>query len=94
MIDKNYKRATKLLQEHMPILHAMTDALMKYETIDTKQIDDLMAGKTVRAPQNWTNNLKKPDSPDKPKKVTRRVTKKKTQADMQASDSDGESVIS
>jgi cell division protease FtsH len=31
----------------------MADALMKYETIDHFQIDDIMAGKTPRAPQHW-----------------------------------------
>ena len=31
----------------------MKDALMKYETIDAKQIDDLMARREVRAPSNW-----------------------------------------
>ena len=95
VIERNYKRAVKLLKENLPILHAMSDALMKYETIDTKQIEDLMAGKTVRAPENWSNNLKKPESPDKTKKVTRRVSKKKTDAQMESTDdSDGETVIS
>jgi len=37
------QRAEQLLSENMDILHAMKDALMKYETIDAKQIDDLMA---------------------------------------------------
>ena len=31
----------------------MKDALMKYETIDAKRIDDLMARREVRAPSNW-----------------------------------------
>nr|VUD23241.1 ATP-dependent metalloprotease [Salmonella sp. NCTC 7297] len=33
----------------MDILHAMKDALMKYETIDAPQIDDLMARREVRS---------------------------------------------
>jgi cell division protease FtsH len=37
----------------MDVLHTMKDALMKYETIDAKQIDDLMARREVRAPSNW-----------------------------------------
>jgi cell division protease FtsH len=31
----------------------MADALMKYETIDHFQIDDIMEGKVPRPPQNW-----------------------------------------
>ena len=37
----------------MDILEAMKDALMKYETIDAKQIDDLMERKDVRPPAEW-----------------------------------------
>ncbi|NMU25104.1 ATP-dependent metalloprotease, partial [Vibrio parahaemolyticus] len=42
IIDRNYDRAKKILQENIDIMHAMKDALMKYETIDARQIDDLM----------------------------------------------------
>jgi cell division protease FtsH len=37
----------------MSILHAMAEALIKYETIDSDQIDDLMNGKTPRPPADW-----------------------------------------
>jgi cell division protease FtsH len=50
VIDRNYRRAEKLLQENMDILHRMADALMKWETIDHWQIDDLMARKQARRP--------------------------------------------
>ena len=53
IIDRNYERAEKLLKENEDILHAMADALMKYETIDKYQIEDLMARRPVRAPQGW-----------------------------------------
>jgi cell division protease FtsH len=36
VIDRNYDRAKKILQDNMDILHSMKDALMKYETIDAK----------------------------------------------------------
>lgn len=29
---------------------------MKYETIDTDQIDDIMAGKEPKAPEGWDDN--------------------------------------
>ena len=52
-IDRNYERAERILKENIDILHAMAAALMKYETIDKFQIDDLMARKPVRDPQGW-----------------------------------------
>ena len=62
VINRNYDRAKHILMENMDILHAMKDALMKYETIDAKQIDDLMARIPVRAPVEHESN-DKPDSP-------------------------------
>ncbi|MGL4734801.1 MAG: ATP-dependent zinc metalloprotease FtsH [Enterovibrio sp.] len=58
LIDRNYLRAKKIIQENMDIMHAMKDALMKYETIDAGQIDDLMARRPVREPADWRNNDK------------------------------------
>jgi cell division protease FtsH len=66
VIDRNYDRAKKILQDNMDILHSMKDALMKYETIDAKQIDDLMERKDVRPPAGWTethSNDKNDDTP-------------------------------
>jgi cell division protease FtsH len=54
-IEKNYERAEKILTDNIDILHAMKDALMKYETIDTAQVDDLMARIEVRPPSDWTD---------------------------------------
>ncbi|MCF6205048.1 MAG: ATP-dependent zinc metalloprotease FtsH [Methylococcaceae bacterium] len=53
IIDQNYKRAEQLLKDNEDILHSMSDALMKYETIDKYQIEDLMDRKPVREPQGW-----------------------------------------
>ena len=50
--DRNYQRAEQILKDNIDILHAMKDALMKYETIDAGQIDDLMARKPVREPRD------------------------------------------
>ena len=52
-IDRNYDRAHEILTKHLEQLHAMSDALMKYETIDKDQIADIMAGKTPRPPADW-----------------------------------------
>ncbi|KID58454.1 ATP-dependent metalloprotease [Pseudoalteromonas luteoviolacea] len=51
-VTNNYDRAEQILKDNMDILHAMKDALMKYETIDAGQIDDLMERKEVRPPRD------------------------------------------
>ncbi len=56
IIDENYSRAEKILTENLDKLHMMAEALVKYETIDSKQIDDIMQGKTPRPPQGWDDN--------------------------------------
>ena len=53
VIDQNYQRAKTILEENVDILHAMKDALVKYETIDAEQIDDLMNRRDVRPPKGW-----------------------------------------
>ncbi|GGW77267.1 ATP-dependent zinc metalloprotease FtsH [Alteromonas halophila] len=64
LIDSNYERAKQILEENEDILHSMKDALMKYETIDAKQIDDLMNRRDVRPPSDWDD--RSPDDGDKP----------------------------
>ena len=54
-IDRNYERAETILKENTNILHMMADALMKYETIDSAQIDALMEGKEPPPPEDWTD---------------------------------------
>jgi cell division protease FtsH len=53
IIDQNYARAEQILREQIDILHGMAAALMKYETIDSDQINDIMQGKEPRPPQDW-----------------------------------------
>ncbi len=53
LIDRNYERSRRLLTENLDKLHAMAAALMKYETIDHEQIDDIMAGQPPRQPRDW-----------------------------------------
>lgn len=53
IIDRNYERAEKILKENTDILHTMAAALMKYETIDKFQIEDLMQRRPVKAPAGW-----------------------------------------
>ena len=67
IIDRNYNRAKQTLEDNMDILHAMKDALLKYETLDRNQIDDLMARRPVGEPSGWNDKPKdeQPKSDDK-----------------------------
>ncbi len=56
IIDTQYNRATKLIKDNMDKMHLMADALMKYETIDTSQIDEIMEGKIPSAPESWSDD--------------------------------------
>ena len=56
IIDRNYERSEKILKDNIDKLHLMADALIKYETIDTDQIDDIMEGKVPRPPSGWDDN--------------------------------------
>ena len=53
IIDRNYQRSEQILKENEDILHTMAEALMKFETIDKYQLEDLMDRKPVRDPQGW-----------------------------------------
>ena len=55
IIDANYMRAKRILEDHMDKLHVMAEALIKFETIDSDQIDDIMSGRPPREPQNWND---------------------------------------
>ncbi|WP_027610098.1 MULTISPECIES: ATP-dependent zinc metalloprotease FtsH [unclassified Pseudomonas] len=56
IIDQCYATAKQLLVDNRDKLEAMTEALMKYETIDADQIDDIMAGRTPREPRDWDDD--------------------------------------
>jgi cell division protease FtsH len=52
-IDRNYQRAKDLLTSNLDKLHTMAEALVKYETIDSDQIKDIMDGRIPRPPRDW-----------------------------------------
>ena len=54
IIDEQYAIARKLIEDNQDKMHAMAKALLEWETIDTDQIDDIMAGKPPRPPKDWT----------------------------------------
>ena len=69
IIDTNYARAKQILEVNIDKLHAMTEALMKYETIDSDQIARIMQGKDPGAPGSWSDGSRVPP-PSKPPSPT------------------------
>ena len=63
LLDRCYGRASQILEENRDKLELMKDALMEYETIDSDQIDDIMAGKKPRPPKSWSDNGSGPSAP-------------------------------
>ncbi len=55
IIDDCYAKARQMLEDNRDILEAMAHALIKYETIDSKQLDELMARQPVSAPDGWVD---------------------------------------
>lgn len=53
IVNRNYARARQILTDNMDILHAMKDALVKYETIEEEQIKQLMNREPITPPSGW-----------------------------------------
>ena len=73
IININYKRSEQILKKNIKKLHLMADALIKYETIDSDQIDDIMKGKMPRPPSGW-------DDGDDQSTTSKKKTKRKAKA--------------
>jgi cell division protease FtsH len=52
IIDEQYALARKLIEDNRDKIEAMTKALIEWETIDSDQIDDIIAGKPPRPPKS------------------------------------------
>ncbi len=73
LINKSYDKAREMIKDNIDKLHAMSEALMIYETIDKEQIDDIMAGIKPRPPKGWDNDNK--DDNDKTSSENEEVKK-------------------
>lgn len=56
VIDGNYAQAEQALRDNLDKLHAMAQALMKFETIDAEQVADIMEGREPREPKGWNDS--------------------------------------
>ncbi|TNG95605.1 ATP-dependent zinc metalloprotease FtsH [Pasteurellaceae bacterium USgator11] len=70
IVERNYQRARQILLDNMDILHAMKDALMKYETIEEEQIRQLMERREVTPPPGWEGD-EKADTKTKSEQATK-----------------------
>ncbi|KGQ36351.1 ATP-dependent zinc metalloprotease FtsH [Gallibacterium genomosp. 1] len=78
IVSRNYQRARQLLIDNMDILHAMKDALVKYETIDEPQIKQLMERQEVTPPSGWVEKTKPEEKVDETPKEDKANTSSET----------------
>jgi cell division protease FtsH len=57
IVDRQYGLARKLIEDNRDRVEAMTRALLEWETIDSDQVDDIMAGRPPRPPKPSPNVL-------------------------------------
>ncbi|PCI42251.1 MAG: ATP-dependent metalloprotease [Moraxellaceae bacterium] len=55
IIDQCYGRAKAILDDNKDKLELMAEALLQYETIDSKQIDAIMDGRPPEPPKGWAD---------------------------------------
>ncbi|UAB69729.1 ATP-dependent zinc metalloprotease FtsH [Vibrio sp. SCSIO 43132] len=90
IIDRNYDRAREILEANMDIMHSMKDALMKYETIDAGQIDDLMERKEdVREPAGWGDQTRAQEESNNAKNAQPKAEEKDSDDKPSVSSDDG-----
>jgi cell division protease FtsH len=53
ILDRAYQKSRGILTENIEKLHVMADALLRYETIDARQIEDIMQGRRPGPPADW-----------------------------------------
>ena len=73
IIDECYEKAYTTLKENRDILDSMCEALMKYETIGSDQLDQLMERKEVTPPEGWS------DVPERESAAAEEVAKEMSQ---------------
>jgi cell division protease FtsH len=92
VIDANYERTREILITNNDKLIAMSEALLKYETIDREQIDDIMAGKDPREPKDWAD-IGKDDSDNSSDGKSKASSENKEAKDEKSANTEGSSDI-
>ena len=84
IIDRNFERAKTILSEKLDILHLMAESLIKYETIDSNQLKEIMTGKEPTPPSDW-------ESIRSTSKENKKATKSDSSTDSVKGSMDGDS---
>ncbi len=66
IIRKAQRSAATILEENVPILHIMANGLLKYETLDSKDINRIMDGKKLTRFKNGSIKKSRPKKRKKP----------------------------
>jgi len=64
ILDKAYARTHEILTNNLDKLHAMSELLLEYETIDVPQIDAIMEGRPPPPPMGWEEAKNKKEAKD------------------------------
>jgi cell division protease FtsH len=67
IIDEQYSRARTIIEENRDKIEKMAAALLEWETLDAEQINDIMAGREPRPPDNIPPSKSSGNNTDKPK---------------------------
>lgn len=62
ILEKQYALATRILTEKAAIVEKMTESLMKWETIDRDQVQEILAGQEPSLPKDYSANVMKTES--------------------------------
>ncbi len=66
IIRKAQRAAAKLLEDNIAILHTMAEGLLKYETLDSKDISRILDGKKLTRSKNGRQRKRRPRRRKKP----------------------------
>jgi cell division protease FtsH len=79
IVDRTYEAAKNILVKHTKELHIMAEALLKYETITTEQIQIIMEGKFPPEPSDWSMIDEPPVNPNNSSKDSDKQTHHRNQ---------------
>ncbi|MDA8420433.1 MAG: ATP-dependent zinc metalloprotease FtsH [Pseudomonadota bacterium] len=66
IIDEQYARARKIIEDNREKIEVMAKSLLEWETLNSEQIEDIMAGKQPRPPVDFAGPSTGSDQPGSP----------------------------
>ncbi|WP_417535018.1 ATP-dependent zinc metalloprotease FtsH [Marinobacterium stanieri] len=90
IIDECYQKASQILHDNRDILDAMAEALMKYETIGSDQLDQLMNRTEVSPPDGWEEAQERADKAERDVEEMKQSSPRAEEAPQAEQDADDE----